>query len=172
MTSNPDSPSNWQSIASKAQAAVIAAIPSKWKLPAGIPKPGQTNVLDVPETCGILSPKQLEITSFTASELVKKLRTAELSAVAVTEAFCARAAIAHQLVNCLTDYFPEEALARAEELDRILAGKVLSFDFYHERLFAVFIRLPSQSRRLVPQRDMNPHRHPMAPFWTQTSSLW
>jgi hypothetical protein len=141
MASNPDSSYGWQSIATKAQSAVITAIPSKWKLPAGIPRPGQTNVLDVPETCGILSPKQLEITSLTASELVTKLRTAELSAVVVTEAFCARAAIAHQLVNCLTDYFPEEALARAEELDRILTSKLsiswpkssVSFNFLHQK---------------------------------------
>ena len=35
----------------------------------------------------------------------------------VCRAFCHRAAVAHQLVNCCTEMFFDEALKRAEELD-------------------------------------------------------
>jgi amidase len=151
MISNPDSSVAWQSVAAKTQSTILNSIPVKWKLPANIPRSGQTRVLDVPETCGILTPKQLEITSLTASELVLKLRTAELSAVNVAEAFCARAAIAHQLVNCLTDYFPEEALERAQDLDRILAGKMLIFVPHSEYLVTAFIQWSYKIWRPVPR---------------------
>lgn len=123
-SSTNTSPSSWQSISTTRRALVLDAIPSQWRLPPGTPPEGQTNVLDIPETCGILGPKQLEITSLTATELVSELASGKLSSAAVTEAFCIRAAIAHQLVNCLTDFFPQEALARAAELDDILASEL------------------------------------------------
>lgn len=40
----------------------------------------------------------------------------------VTRAFCKRAAIAHQLTNCLTEVFFDDALKRASELDDHLAS--------------------------------------------------
>ena len=36
------------------------------------------------------------------------------------EAFCARSAISHQMINCLTEFSPEEAIARAKALDEEL----------------------------------------------------
>jgi amidase len=123
-SSSPTSSSSWESISATRRALVQDAIPPQWRLPQGTPPEGQTNVLDIPETCGVLSPEQLEITSLTATELVLKLARGSLSSVTVTEAFCMRAAIAHQLVNCLTDFFPREALTRAAELDHILASEL------------------------------------------------
>lgn len=131
--------STWESIASECQSALQAKLPAKWLLPS---KPGSevTNVLDIPRTCGLLSPEQLDITERTATDLVNDLREGKLTAVQVTEAFCGRAAVAQQCVsnlllvlllsclivlirrqqvNCLTDYFYEEALERARELDHI-----------------------------------------------------
>ncbi|EXJ68811.1 uncharacterized protein A1O5_07742 [Cladophialophora psammophila CBS 110553] len=111
---------NWQVIASNAQANLLNSIPSRWRLPESV-DPSVTDVRAIPRTCGLLTEKQLSITEQTASELVAQLKDARLSSVEVTEAFCARAAIAHQCVNCLTAFFPEEALARAKELDDLLA---------------------------------------------------
>ncbi|KAJ6564171.1 hypothetical protein B0H19DRAFT_941776 [Mycena capillaripes] len=48
--------------------------------------------------------------------MLERIKSKELTAVQVFTAFGKRAAIAHQLLTCLTDFF-EEALVRAKELD-------------------------------------------------------
>ena len=80
------------------------------------------NVLDVPATCGILSSKKIEITgNWDAVALIEKLGKGELASLEVTTAFCKRAAIAQQLINCLTEIFFEQAMARAKECHAYLA---------------------------------------------------
>ncbi|KAI0651823.1 general amidase [Trametes meyenii] len=95
------------------------AIPRDWRIP-----PLPVEVLDVravPETSGLLSSRELEITDTRdVNILLGKLATSEWTAVEVTTAFYKRAIIAHQLVNCLTEIFVERALARATELDEHL----------------------------------------------------
>ncbi|KAH6675066.1 putative amidase [Halenospora varia] len=114
--------STYQDIAAKAQAGVHNSIPAKWKLsPEVLNLKDNANVIEIPRTCGILTPAQLDITEQTATELVAKLATGDLSSVEVTEAFCARAAIAHQLTNCLISFFPDEGLKIAKALDEHLA---------------------------------------------------
>lgn len=103
-------------ICTQAQAQVLDAIPPKWK----IKKDDFQNVdssRNVPAACGVLSSAQLSITEMTSTQLLEKLHTGQISAMEVTESFCARAAIAHQMVNCLTDFFPQDALEVARELD-------------------------------------------------------
>ena len=89
---------DWQKIASSAQENLFNSIPTKWRLPQP-PGPSLTDVRAVPKTCGLLTPKQLEISEQTASELVIQLKNRKLSSVEVTEAFCGRAAVAHQCVT-------------------------------------------------------------------------
>ena len=74
-----------------------ALIPSKWRLSE---KSRQTVPLtSIPETCGILSSREVEITSrYDAVELLAKVRAKEISAEETTLAFCKRAAIAQQVV--------------------------------------------------------------------------
>ncbi|EXJ88508.1 hypothetical protein A1O1_05438 [Capronia coronata CBS 617.96] len=110
----------WQEVASACQSAVLQSIPEKWRLPSK-PDASVTDVRDIPRTCGLITPQQLAITDQTTDELVTQLATGKLTSVQVTEAFCARAAIAHQCVNCLTAFYCEEALKRAAELDAIFA---------------------------------------------------
>lgn len=112
----------WEQKAAAARAARDAQIPQELLL-SNIPgfhhpKPGST-ILPIIESCGLLTPAELDITNLShdATWLIEQLSTKSLSAVQVTQAFCKRAAIAQQLVNCLVDYFPDEALARAKELD-------------------------------------------------------
>ena len=88
----------WQTISSDAQAALLNSIPSKWRLSSPIDHASMTDVRSIPRTCGLLTPQQLEITEQTASQLLPQLKEGQLSSVEVTEAFCARAAIAHQCV--------------------------------------------------------------------------
>lgn len=54
------------------------------------------------------------------ADVLQYLRNGKWTAREVTEAICKRAAIAHQLTNCLTEIFFEEALARAKSLDEHL----------------------------------------------------
>jgi amidase len=85
-----------QDIAAKAQQRVLDSIPAKWKLSSEAQIP--SNVMGVPKTCGLLTPRQINITEQTATELLDKMANGSLSSVEVTEAFLTRAAIAHQLV--------------------------------------------------------------------------
>ncbi|KAJ5805347.1 Amidase [Penicillium riverlandense] len=112
---------SWTKIVKQKQAEVATQIPPAWRLPAeytDISQTKSTNVLDVPRRCGLLSPKQLEITEkYDATALLEKIHHQELSAYEVTEAFCIRAAIAQQVTHCLTEMFFDRALQRAKQLD-------------------------------------------------------
>ncbi|TVY34494.1 Acetamidase [Lachnellula subtilissima] len=114
-----------QEIAREAQQGVLDSIPAKWKLSAQLKT--ESNVMDIPKSCCILTPEQIAITEQTATEILGQLAAGSLSSVEVTEAFLARAAIAHQLTNCLTAFFPDEALDAARNLDAHLksTGKVV-----------------------------------------------
>lgn len=59
-----------------------------------------------------------EITTSDAPTIVSNIRNRKWTCLEVTKAFCHRSSIAHQLVNCLTEIFYDEAIARAEELDK------------------------------------------------------
>ncbi|UKZ50470.1 hypothetical protein TrVGV298_004733 [Trichoderma virens] len=80
---------------------------------------GSINLFDVPPTCGILSETEIEITSnYDATGLLMGLKVGTWSVEQVTTAFCKRAAIAHQMVNCLTEIFFDQAIERARQLDK------------------------------------------------------
>ncbi|KAI5480288.1 glycoside hydrolase family 16 protein [Pseudohyphozyma bogoriensis] len=103
------------------------AIPAEYKLPASILDAPPINVMGVPASCGILTPEELAITELDTVAVCEKIASGALTSVAVVTAFGKRAAIAHQLTNCLTEYFIDEALERAKELDEHFAktGKVV-----------------------------------------------
>lgn len=91
---------SWKQSADEIRQTLRDAIPAKWTLSPNHTA-GLTDVTAVPATCGLLSADDLAITEQTATQLVAKLAAGQLSSVRVTEAFCARAAIAHQLVGSL-----------------------------------------------------------------------
>jgi amidase len=93
--------SSWQDIAQAKQNERASRIPKEWIIPEDLYK-SRTNVIDVPETCGLLTAEELDITSnHDATALLEKLAGGTLSSEAVTVAFCKRAAIAQQLVRSL-----------------------------------------------------------------------
>ncbi|OJD12314.1 hypothetical protein AJ78_07062 [Emergomyces pasteurianus Ep9510] len=111
---------HWKEIVREKRQSQAESIPSSWRLQS-IPADFVSSI-DVIESCAILSDKEKNITNSTdASLLLGKLATGELSSLEVTTAFCKRAAIAHQLINCCTEMFFERALERAKELDGHLA---------------------------------------------------
>lgn len=79
--------------------AILTAIPEKWRLAA--PPPPATEVRDFTGTYiqQYLTEREIEITESDAVDIVKQTTSGRWSAVEVTEAFCHRAAVAHQLAS-------------------------------------------------------------------------
>ncbi|OJZ89796.1 hypothetical protein ASPFODRAFT_43082 [Aspergillus luchuensis CBS 106.47] len=125
--------SDYQSIAARKQQHLVSLIPPEWRLdasqiPAGmlsvadsVTNPSYSesiNVVDIPRTCGLLTPHELHITDdYDIRSLLTELHSKRLTAEEVTRAFCKRAAIAQQLSRCLSEPFFAQALARARTLD-------------------------------------------------------
>ncbi|KAJ5151618.1 hypothetical protein N7492_009913 [Penicillium capsulatum] len=104
------------------RAAQASAIPAAWKLSTVPAAETGFNALDYIRNVPILSPEETAITeTMDAKVLLDKLATGKLSSVEVTAAFCKRAAVAHQLTNCCTELFFEEALEAARHADAYLA---------------------------------------------------
>jgi len=68
-----------------------------------------------------LSPREVEITETDAVGIVKNTTSRIWKAREVAEAFCYRAALAHQMVNCLHEIFFKAAIANAQKLDNYYA---------------------------------------------------
>ena len=107
------------------RAAIIdelaAKIPKELHLPKELIENPPLDVTDIPRTCGILSKDELAITeNYDAVGIAEAIAKSELTAVEVATAFSKRAAIAHQLTCCLTDFFLDEALEQAKFLDDYL----------------------------------------------------
>ncbi|KAI9063035.1 general amidase [Trametes sanguinea] len=119
MSSEGNAGAGWQEAVADKRKRLQGLIPQEWIIPP-VPE-DQQNVLDIPKNCGLLTDRELEITNAPdVAILLKKLASAEWSAVEVTTAFSKRAIVAHQVVNCLTEIFIDRALQRATELDAYL----------------------------------------------------
>ncbi|EME87010.1 acyl-ester intermediate acetamidase [Pseudocercospora fijiensis CIRAD86] len=107
---------------------VLKKLPQDLILPDEIFENPPQNVINFPRESGLLTKEELEITeNYDLVGLAEAIASRRLSSVAVTRAFCRRAAIAHQLTFCLTEFYMSEALSQAEHLDLHLAttGKPL-----------------------------------------------
>lgn len=112
----------WKTAARQRRQRQLALIPQEWRLD-NIPSAAEAKCTHpVVESCGILTPLELEITkvSNSAPYILGKIHSSAWSAYEVTVAFCKRAAVVQQLTSCLTEIFFDKALAQAKELDEIL----------------------------------------------------
>ncbi|CZR62169.1 related to Acetamidase [Phialocephala subalpina] len=119
---------DWKEVAVAKQAERASKIPKEWLIqPELMPSEETLDVQDFPHTSGLLTPEELEITESTASTVVAKIASGEWTSVQVLLATCKRAAIAQQLINCLTEIYFDKALSRAKELDEYFKkeGKVI-----------------------------------------------
>jgi amidase len=80
------------------RARVLESLPQDLRL--GKEYAERKSVIDVPETCGLLTEEELAITALDTTGVRDAVRDGKLSAVQVVKAFGRRAAIAHQLVFC------------------------------------------------------------------------
>merc|ERR1712000_651575 len=153
----------WEDTAGAEKARLEASIPQEWRVT--IPQDVKST-LSLPQETNVLTETELQITNTSATELVKQLGAGQLTSVAVTTAFCKRAALAHQAVNCLHDFFPDAALARAKELDQYLAehGKPVG------PLHGLPISLKDQLRVKAGRHTWGTRRG--STRWTRTRPSW
>ena len=88
---------DWKTAATAKRDEILASIPKKWmleKLPSNQEQRDVTGAF----VQQFLSPKEIEITETDVVGIAQKTTSGKWTAVEVTEAFCHRAAIAHQLV--------------------------------------------------------------------------
>lgn len=86
----------WKEIAEAEKSRIDNSIPQEWRVSIAEDK---TNFETLPRYSKILTASEIEITESPAENLVRELATGKLTSVAVTTAFCKRAALAHQLVS-------------------------------------------------------------------------
>ncbi|KAH7929984.1 amidase [Leucogyrophana mollusca] len=109
---------DWQTLCARRKAAQADSIPPAWVIEP--PQESQLNVLLVPETCGLLSARELELIEIgtrDVSLLVGMLATRKCTSIEATTAYAKSAVIAHQMTNCLTEIFVDRALQRARDVD-------------------------------------------------------
>ncbi|KAJ9612646.1 hypothetical protein H2200_004243 [Cladophialophora chaetospira] len=113
---------DWESRAKAKREAILDSIPEKWRLQK-IPSPEEQKDVTGSYIQQFLNDKEIAITETDAVGIAEKVAAGEWSAVDVTEAFCHRASLAHQLVNCLHETFFDAAVASAKDLDEYYAKK-------------------------------------------------
>ncbi|UNI15540.1 Amidase [Purpureocillium takamizusanense] len=105
---------SWEERVADKKSRLDKTIPAEWRINT---QPTGNSFMSIPKESGILSDDELAITESNATDLVRKLADGQLTSVAVTTAFCKRAALAQQLLNCNLEFFPDMALAQAKSLD-------------------------------------------------------
>lgn len=108
----------WKLAIENKKQALIHAIPEEWRIPdirAKMDNACFVNPHDYLDS--ILPEDEVKITNSHFYQLVDLIKKGDLSSYSVVSAFCHRAALAHQLINCCTEIFIDEALERAKKLD-------------------------------------------------------
>lgn len=90
--------SSWKEVAQAKRASIRAKIPEKWLL-SSIPSVQEQKDVTGKYIQQFLTEREIEITETDAVGIVAKTTTGAWKAREVTEAFCHRAALAHQLVS-------------------------------------------------------------------------
>ncbi|KAL2201849.1 putative general amidase GmdA [Sarocladium strictum] len=113
---------SWQEQARKKRESILAAIPPEWRLPQPLPSAEEQRDVTGPYVQQFLSAREVEITESDAVTITKYTTTGKWTATEVVSAFCHRAALAHQLTNCLHEIFFDQAIAHARKLDSQFAA--------------------------------------------------
>lgn len=111
---------DWKKTGKDKADSLLQSIPQEWKI-AQIPSAEDQRDITGPYIQRFLNKQEIEITESDATDIVNSTTTGKWSAVDVAKAFCHRAAIAHQHVKCLHEFFHEAAIADAEALDKYFA---------------------------------------------------
>lgn len=108
----------WQEKVTEKRRRLLSLIPHHWILSDDIkPTDAQRCIISFIENSHTLTDDELTITTLPVTELIERIASGQYTAVEVCQAYCHRAAIAQQLVNCLTEINFEDAKKQAEKLD-------------------------------------------------------
>ncbi|KAL3471441.1 amidase signature domain-containing protein [Aspergillus californicus] len=125
----------WEVRVAEKQSKCFSKIPPEWRTPKHLLSPCRTPLSEnkndfirnnTIRRSGVLTARELDITEkYTVRELLASLADGSLTSAEVTTAYCKRAAVAQQLVGCLTETMFPEAQERARYLDSLHAqGKL------------------------------------------------
>lgn len=89
----------WQSAATRKRESVNNLIPPEWILPVTLPSPQVQRDVTDGYIRQFLSDSEVEYTEAEASVILRHIHTGKWKARKVLEAFCHRAALAHQMVS-------------------------------------------------------------------------
>ncbi|KAF4462408.1 acetamidase [Fusarium albosuccineum] len=108
---------NWQLVAQQKRQSLKNLIPPEWILSVDLPSAEiQKDVTDE-YIRQFLTDAEVEYTEAEASTMLGHIHAGKWKARDVLHAFCHRAALAHQMTNCLHEIFFEAALEDAQRLD-------------------------------------------------------
>ena len=93
---------NWETLAKEKRDSVNALIPEAWLLPSHVPSVKEQKNVAGKYIQQFLNPDEVVITETDAVGIVERTTTGKWTAREVTEAFCHRSALAHQLVCLIT----------------------------------------------------------------------
>jgi len=92
---------DWKVLAKEKRESVSSLIPKSWLLPTPLPSASEQRDVTGKYIQQFLSPRETEITETDATGIVKNTTSERWKAREVAEAFCHRAALAHQMVYLL-----------------------------------------------------------------------
>jgi amidase len=114
---------SWEDVAAAKKTEQLSRIPLEWRLTNEILSNNWDTVdlRPIAATSGLLSSRELKITDddTDATGLLAEIAKGTYTSVEVVTAFCKRAAIAQHVCNCLTEIMFADAIAAAEELDKV-----------------------------------------------------
>ncbi|KAI4121988.1 MAG: hypothetical protein LQ347_006673 [Umbilicaria vellea] len=112
---------SWQAKAKGKRDAVNDLIPKEWRFTSPIPSAQEQRDVTGEYIWQFLTDREVEITETDAVDIVKQTTTGQWKAEEVTKAFCHRAALAHQITNCLHEILFDAAINDAKKLDKYYA---------------------------------------------------
>ncbi|TVY65140.1 Acetamidase [Fusarium oxysporum f. sp. cubense] len=112
----------WEARASAKRAATLDKIPLEWKLSSeDLERAHCQRDITGSFIEQFICKKAVSITSLKTVGILNAVSEQELTTTRVVRAFCQRAAVAHQVNNCLHEIFFDQALERARYLDDYFA---------------------------------------------------
>lgn len=95
---------DYETVAKTERARLDASIPLNLRLSPDLITNLPKDVSGVPETCGLLTEEQTRITQMDGTALAQEIASGKITAVNAVTAVASRAAIAEQLVCCITSH--------------------------------------------------------------------
>jgi len=116
---------SWEETVTKKKKHILSQIPEEWILQ------DIKNSDEEPSVCvyldKLLDEREIYITNSSLQQLLNEQLLGKLSALEISKAFTHRAALTHQITNCCTEIFFNQAYEQAGKLDKYLSetGKLI-----------------------------------------------